>query len=135
MENTENSIDIDEQINKDLEIDEANLVGEARKQKDLLYKWGTRLSKLEDAYKKICLQLDVLNKEKYIFYSTQYEKVLSGPEVKIYVTGDAEVVKLKQTKRKLETLMDTIRHGIFSLKTKGRTISMLIDMQKLNMMG
>jgi len=135
MENNENSIDIDEQINKDLEIDEANLVGEARKQKDLLYKWGTRLSKLEDAYKKICLQLDVLNKEKYIFYSTQYEKVLSGPEVKIYVTGDAEVVKLKQTKRKLETLMDTIRHGIFSLKTKGRTISMLIDMQKLNMMG
>lgn len=130
MEN-ENSIDIDEQINKDLEIDDANLIGELKKQKDLIYKWGSRLSKLEDKYKKTCLQLDVLLKEKYIFYSSQYEKVLSTYEVKIYVTGDAEIIKLKNDKRKLETLTDTIRHGIIALKTRGKTIQMLIEQQRI----
>jgi arginyl-tRNA synthetase len=125
-------IKIDEDLNKDLEVDEANLVSEMKKQKDLLYKWGSRLSKIEDSYKKLCLELDVLIKEKYIFYSSEYEKVLTGAEVKIYVNGDANIIDLKNKKRKLETFIDTIKHGIVALKTKGKTINMLIDMQKLN---
>lgn len=128
----ENSINIDEQFTKDLEIDEANLIGELRKQKDLLYKWGTRLSKLENAYKKIYLQLDVLIKEKHIFYSSQYEKVLTGQEVKIYVNGDAEIIKVKNNKRKLETMIDTIKHGIGAIKARNKTIIMLIEQQRLN---
>jgi len=130
--NSENSIVIDDEINKDLVIDDANLIGELKRQKDLIYKWGSYLSKLEDAYKKICLQLDVLIKEKYIFYSSEYEKVLNSNEVKIYVTGDAEIINLKNKKRKLETIIDTIRHGIVAIKTRGKTINLLIDQQRLN---
>jgi len=132
MDNSIEQVDIDEQIENDLKIEEANLIGEQRKQKDLLYKWGSRLSKLEDLHKRTSLELDVLIKEKYIFYSTQFERVLSANEVKIYVNGDANIIKLKNKNNKIETMMDTIRHGINALKTKGRTIILLIEQHQLN---
>jgi hypothetical protein len=128
------SIDIDSMINRDLEIDESNLIGELRKQKDILYKWGSKLSKLEDKYKRTCLTLDILIKEKHQFYSTEYERVLSSPEVKIYVAGDAEIIELKNKKRELETMMDTIRHGINAIKVRNRTLLILVEQQRLGMM-
>jgi hypothetical protein len=133
MNDTEQfSLDVEFELEEDLKIDPANVLGEIGRQKDLFYKWSTRLSKLENTFEKLCLQLDVLLKEKHIFYSTAFERTLNAFEVKIYVSGDEGVVKLKNKKRQLDTVMKVIRGGITSLKIKGKTLNMMMEQQKLN---
>jgi hypothetical protein len=131
MDNIEiTGINIDEEFKKDLEINEENLVGDHKKQKDMMYKWSTRLAKLENEWKKTLINIDLMTKEKHNFYSVNYDKVLSSPEVKIYINGDVDIIKLRNKKRQLETMIDTIKGGISAIKERGRTIQLLIQQMK-----
>lgn len=118
---------IEEEVSEDLKIDESNLVGESRKQKDLMYKWASRLAKVSNEWKKTLIEIDVTTRELYSFYSTDYKKALSPAEVKIYVAGDKTLIELRDKKRKLELLSDIIKGAVASVKERGKTISLLVQ--------
>jgi len=127
------TVDIKKKLEEDLIIDEANLVGELKKQKDLLLTWSNRLNSVQNELTKTIILLDRIYYEKYKFYKDEFERALKDREIKIYVEGHADIIKLKEKKREFELLRSTIKGGIVALRTKGKTINTLISLQEKEM--
>ncbi len=121
--------DLEKILEKDKFIDEQNLVGELREQKDLIYKWRSYLEKVSHELKKLRLEFDRLHMEKHRYYSNDFEQTLRPNDVKIYIAGDKDIIKMKNEINQRETLFEFMRMAVEVIKEKGKTIRELISIQ------
>jgi hypothetical protein len=126
LEQEQAFVDIEEEMKRDLEVDDRNLLGELRRQKDIMYKWTTRLAKVENELKKTIIEIDVLTRDFHVFYTTKFERTLNSHEVRTYTSAEKRIVELRNKRRKLETVADVIKGGIASVRERGRSISVTI---------
>lgn len=123
-------MDIEQDLQNDLLIDESNILGEIRKIKEIYYKWSTRITKEEDAYKKKRIEYDRILFEKHKYYSTQYDTILKGGEIRIYVSGDKDIIEYKNDLRKFETKLEFLKHALFAIKEKSKELNILYNIIK-----
>ena len=128
------TINFEDEIEQDKNIDESNLIGELKGIKDILYKWSTRLAKNVNALKKQKINLDRLTLEKYKYYKHDYNIVLKESEIKLYTAGDVDIIKLKNEIRIVETKVEMIKTAVYTIREKSKTLKVLIDLQKLEML-
>ena len=121
---------LEDELEVDINIDESNLAGEIRKGKDLIYKWETRYNTLVN---KLAGQTNVmlrLQMEKHKWYSIDYEKELTVAEVKIYINGDVDVLKLQGQMNEVKYVISFLKTALSSIREKNRNVKMLTEMYK-----
>jgi len=121
-------IDIEDEMKQDLEVEESNLLGEKKKQKDLIRKWTVRLAKIENEIKKCIILTDIKVRDLHVFYTTEFDRKLAPGDIKIYINADKDIVELRNRRRKLETMSDVIKGAISSVRERGKTIDTMISM-------
>ena len=120
--------DVEEEIKEDIEVDESNLLGEKKKQKDLVRKWTVRLAKIENEVKKCIILTDVKVRDLHVFYTTEFDRKLAPGDVKIYINADRDIVELRNRRRKLETMADVVKGAISAVRERGKSIDTMISM-------
>ena len=124
-------IEIQEQIKKELKINKTKLDEEAstnplklQQYIDLLLKQQAKLMKIESNFKK-------LYREKYIFYSNDWDyKLGTQTELKLIVDGDDEIRQLQLAIQEQISLIKYLEKTIDNFKGRGFAIKNMIDFIK-----
>lgn len=126
----ENSTEFQDQVTKDISIDEYHLVDENRNLPNIVQKYIDMQMEEQRKYNKIKLKRDSIYRELFIYYTKEHEIRFNTSDAKKLVEGDDRMLKVTELLNKTDENIEYLKSIRWLLRDKKDCIKNIIDLKR-----